>query len=427
MYNTIEILKSIKRERGRTKKEEILANNQNNTDLVKLLKFLLDPNVVTGISKRKVNKKIKDILPTNKVNDIFDVIEYLEENNTGRDEDIVVVQNFLNSVDERYVDIVKEILTKTFKIGVTAKTINKIYGKNTIPEFNVMLAESFDKHKSKVNGEFYITLKIDGIRAVARKEEGKIKFFTRQGKQIFGLNEIEKDVAKFPKDVVLDGELLLTDEDMSTNELFRATQKVVSSDGIKRGLKFIVFDMLSPKEFDDGQSINPYSFRHESLTRILSYMSDDLKYISAVPLLYHGEDKSVIPSIMKTVTEQGFEGLMLNVADGLYLTKRTTNLLKIKKFKTADLRCIAVEEGSGKNTGTLGAILVHYKGGITKVGSGFTDTQRRMFWSNPDLIVNKIVEVQYFEESINEKTKQPSLRFPVFLTIRDDKDEENID
>ena len=70
----------------------------------------------------------------------------------------------------------------------------------------------------------------------------------------------------------------------------------------------------------------------------------------------------------------------------------------------------------------MGAIHVRYKdGNIVKVGSGFSDEERKLFWNSPDIILNKVVEVKYFEESQNADGSY-SLRFPTWCSnIRIDK------
>jgi DNA ligase-1 len=96
-------------------------------------------------------------------------------------------------------------------------------------------------------------------------------------------------------------------------------------------------------------------------------------------------------------------------------------------MKTADLLVMSIEKAiDGQFEGLLGRVNVEYKGGLCGVGSGFTLEQRRQFIDNPDDIVGKIIEVQFFEESKDEKTGQPSLRFPVFKGIRDDKTVDDI-
>ena len=46
-------------------------------------------------------------------------------------------------------------------------------------------------------------------------------------------------------------------------------------------------------------------------------------------------------------------------------------------------------------------------------------------WNNKDKYLNKIAEIQYFEETSNQKDDKLSLRFPVFKDWRFDKDEES--
>ena len=101
-------------------------------------------------------------------------------------------------------------------------------------------------------------------------------------------------------------------------------------------------------------------------------------------------------------------------------------ILKVKKMQSADLKCIAVEEGTGQNVGRLGAAIVQLPIGDkiyeVSVGSGFTFEDREYFWNNREEIVGKIIEVQYFEITQNQQGGY-SLRFPVFKAVRNDKTE----
>ena len=76
----------------------------------------------------------------------------------------------------------------------------------------------------------------------------------------------------------------------------------------------------------------------------------------------------------------------------------------------------------GKYKGTLGAIICDYKGFELRVGSGFSDEQRKFFYENPNDIVGRIIECQFFEET-HDKDGNLSLRFPIFKTIRNDKND----
>ncbi|WP_157895558.1 hypothetical protein [Clostridioides difficile] len=79
---------------------------------------------------------------------------------------------------------------------------------------------------------------------------------------------------------------------------------------------------------------------------------------------------------------------------------------------------MGVEEGTGKYKGILGNIICDYKGYRLGVGTGFTDEQRKYYFNNQDKIINHITEIKYREETNNEKGEL-SLRFPVFLRVRE--------
>lgn len=92
------------------------------------------------------------------------------------------------------------------------------------------------------------------------------------------------------------------------------------------------------------------------------------------------------------------------------------------KMSSCDIRCTGVEEGSGRNKGTLGALVCDYKGFEVRVGSGFTDYQRDYYWNHRDEIVGKIVQIKYKGETKNKQSGL-SVQFPIFEIIRNDKTE----
>lgn len=115
---------------------------------------------------------------------------------------------------------------------------------------------------------------------------------------------------------------------------------------------------------------------------------------------------------------EGEEGIMVNLDNAKYEFKRSNTLLKVKRMHDIDLRVIGFEEGDGKYTGMLGSIIVQYKNTPVKVGSGMSYDFRTHVWNHKDDYLGRIATIQYFEF-----TKDNSLRFPVFIDFRDDKDE----
>ena len=135
-------------------------------------------------------------------------------------------------------------------------------------------------------------------------------------------------------------------------------------------------------------------------------------------MVYEGKDQSQIMKWLDYAVNQGWEGLMLN-KDATYKCKRTTDLIKIKRFYTMDLPVVDVLEGDGRLCGALGALVVKYKDNTVNVGSGFSDESRSELWENKDSLIGRIVEVKYKEITKDKKTGLESLQFPIFVGIRE--------
>ena len=236
MENSFKIIKELQQTSKSKEKENILKQNINNELLKNILYFSFNNFLVTGISNKKLKKKVN--VQGYKMENINVLMEYLKKNNTGRDIDIATVQGYLFFLTENEKEIVSQIITKSLKIGCTAKTLNKVYGEGFIPEFNVMLAKKYWEEMDKVEGkEFCVSTKLDGGRLVGIKENGNISFFTRQGQPMEGLNDIAKELKDFlPDNYVLDGELLLENKDgLPSKDLYRETMKEFRKKGEKHG------------------------------------------------------------------------------------------------------------------------------------------------------------------------------------------------
>jgi DNA ligase-1 len=425
MEHVINILNQIKETNSRNDKEQILKDNKDNDLLKDVLKFLYNPFVVTGVSTKKINKKVTYTNRNREIYNIYDLMNYLKKNNSGRDCDLEQIQVYIDHVKYNEKEFIKQFVTKSLKIGLTSNTLNKVYSKGFIPSFGCMLAEKFTKHENKINGEFIITPKLDGLRMLTVFEDGNIKFFSRTGQEINGLDDIKEDLMvlnMYSNDklaLVLDGELIaINDENLNSADLFRKTMKIGRKDGVKKGLEYYVFDMIDLDSFKNGHCDKECEIRKYNLSSTINAINSNL--IKEVPILYQGNDKSVIPQLLEQVLNDDKEGLMLNIANAPYECKRTKNLLKIKTMQTVDLEVIGFEEGTGKYEGMLGSIVVDYKGFKVNVGSGFTDEDRIDIWNNKEEYMGRIVEVSYFHESTNQNDDDSlSLRFPIFKCIRE--------
>lgn len=418
LYSTCVELKTIS---STNDKKAFLEKHKDNEDFTALLKFLLNPRIVTGISKAKLNKKVVPVPDV--VGDMDSLYYYLIQNNTGKDCDIAVCQAFIE-LHKDYKDFLSSIITKTFKLGVDTKLCNTVYGKDFIPVHEVMLGSPRDKLRLKKGEEFYLTQKLNGVRCTYVDGE----LISRQGISFRGLEHIIHDIKVLEKifkcSMVFDGELIRKNvNSISDNENFRIGTGIINSDdGDKSCIQLVLFDCLPLNDFRRGKSQAEYAERKNWLVDCENTIKNkNLHNIDVVECVYFGSDLSKIDECLALADKLGWEGLMLNHANGLYECKRSTKLIKIKTFKFSDLCIVGYEEGEGKYTGMLGAVVVEYKGSTANVGSGFTDEQRMEYWTKRDELIGKIVEVKYKEETTDKKTGLKSMQFPTWVQMRPDR------
>lgn len=413
-YNFVEDINS---SNSRIYKEQVLINYRDDEIIKEVLYFVYNPYIVTGISNKKIEKPVKTFL-LEQVKNLHELFEYLKKNNTGTNINIGVVQNYIHKLPEQYKELTKNIVTKNLQLGIDATTINKCMN-NLVPVFDIQLAEKyFDFPNAIGDREFTITTKIDGGRIIVMKKNGEVKFYTRAGQEYLGLVDIQKELEKcILDDFVLDGEITLVDKgNLNSKEQYKETMKITRKDGEKHGVKILVFDFMSTKEFEQQLITKPYTERR----RDLEYFFCNFNYVKVLPVLYSGADQSMIIKLLEEQTSKGEEGIMININDAPYQFKRTKDLLKVKKMQDIDLKIIGFEEGKNKYKGTLGAIIVDYKGYRLGVGTGISDELRDEIWNNQDKYMGITIAVQYFEETTNDQGGL-GLRFPVFIDFRYDK------
>lgn len=412
---------------SRLEKEKILKEYQNNAAVKEVLQFLFNPFIVTGISKRKLTKTVG--MAKENCSDLHELLVYFQSHNTGRDEDIAVLKQFTANLNEAQTELVNGLIKKDLTLGANEKTLNKVFGADFIPSFNVMLAEKYMENTDFVVGKrFIITEKFDGVRCMLIfNDSGEPTFFSRSGKSFDDVVELAEEVRQLNHDMVYDGELLLgVEQPIDSADLYRMTVKVSNSDGVKTGLVYNIFDCLPKKDLLRGKSLISCEERKVKLGEELRKLQ--LPHLKEVPILYLGDDVSKIDTICDEYTDMGREGIMVNIANAPYECKRTKNLLKVKRFNAADVRVLDWEEGAGANRGKLGAVTVEFiapdkKKYTCKVGSGFEKEEREEFFAHPEKIVGHIIEIGYFELSKNQNDDGYSLRFPTFKCLRDDKNE----
>lgn len=385
------------------------------------LYYALTPTISYNLSEKTLRMAENDTtdlsMPLVFFDDVFSCCEFLSSLRGIDDATIrqvkVLIYGQKRSRQER--EFIIQLLARTLRLGVTAKTVNKVIP-GLIPSWEVQQAFPIDRYPIEPGTEFWLTQKLNGNRATFYKG----KMIARSGATYAGLGHIVRAVSGFcsKHGVVLDGELVLKDSaGLTDNEAFRKATGILNSDGNKSCICFMVFDMIPVSDFENANPKIPYSIRRRALDNAQPMLESENVHV--LPVLYHGTNQSVIDSLLSKMVAEDKEGLMLNT-DVPYIRDRHRGILKVKRFYTMDLPVVGKEEGDGKLSGTLGALVLNYKGNEVRVGSGFSDEERKELWEH-EIRDGALCEVKYKEISYDKKTGKESLQFPVFVRMRYDK------
>jgi DNA ligase-1 len=439
MRELVKAINNVAKTSGSIDKMRLLHQYKDMEGFKDILQFIYNPYIRTGIGITKLRTKKHDIGHNMKYDD---VIRHFTYHHNGSDVDVSFAWDFINSQHDQDTKIfAMEMVTKDLKIGVSAKTLNKVYGAGFIPVFDIMLGKPYQDYKHKVKGPFIETEKLDGHRRVLIKENGNCAFFTRSGIPDDGLVDLEYEARQLPDNCAYDGETLAIGNFASALELRQATNSIMNRDGIRTGVTFNIFDSLPLDEFKAGKSKQPAYIRkiftgalfkdpsiHKlkcidyDTTRIISQLGIDydFKFTSSVPIIGIVVLEEDIIAHAQEIWDRKFEGTMLLQRDSYYETKRSDKLLKVKCTESYDLPIVDMIEGTGKYEGVLGALVVDYKGYRVGVGTGLSNSDRLNFWDNREAYIGKKIEVDTFGETKN-KDGNISLNCAVYKGLRYDK------
>ena len=332
---------------------------------------------------------------------------------------------------EQWNGFYRRILIKDLRCGVSEKTVNNVAKKNgfdkyKVPVFTCQLAHDSANHEKKMVGPKQIEIKLDGVRVLTVIKDGKVEMFSRNGKQFHNFGHIIAEIEAVLKDKPAPYDLVLDGEVMSAN--FQDLMKQVhrKSGGVAKDAVLHLFDMIPLDKFLEGKYEVEQSKRSQYVWHWVDANKDALEHVQALDWedvdlsTPEGQDRFV--ELNKAAVDGGYEGVMIKDQKAVYECKRSHAWLKAKPFIEVTLKVVAVEEGTGRNEGRLGAIIVEGEDdGYTyhlNCGSGFTDDQRDQFWTNRDNVVGSLVEIRADARTKSQDSDTYSLRFPRFKTFR---------
>ena len=269
-----------------------------------------------------------------------------------------------------------------------------------------MLAHTFEKQGHKIKYPCYVQPKLDGIRCIAIMKDGKCTLWSRTRKPITSCPHIVEEIENNFKnvDIVLDGELYNSEFSNNFEHIVHLVRQE-EPDPQHTDVQYHIYDVVNDQTFD---------YRTLSLTKkFASSKTPNFKYLKLVDT-YMVDEEGVIPNWFLEFTNQGYEGAMLRNSKGLYVNKRSADLIKVKEMKEEEFKIIGVEEGRGKLSGHVGAFVCKIGDQEFKAKMSGSTEKLKEYFENNSLWEGKKLTVQF-----QDFTSYGLPRFPVGKAIRD--------
>ena len=393
------------------------------SDLLKeILEYTYNPHKKYKIDEGKYDKITTTIgnklnLHQEDWNDFKSFLDTLAEKKSATDKDVLAIKTFIDKYEEA--DFLKMVLFKDLRLNMNIKKFQKVWP-NFCVEPQVQLAQKFEGVKYPYS---LYSRKLDGLRAYYK--DGVAISRTNKPHKTEPLAHITAQLKQFVDHNawVYDGEIIYLNPD-GTEDFTKAISLARSDNRTPEcdNLYYCIFDMIQKEAFEN-KTPDVATFKDE-YTRMKAHLGivEEKRdwYVTSQPniLLLKQVDETKLEELQQNRIKYNYEGIMIRNADAHYEYKRSNNIRKIKEMQDTEVKLLGMEAGTGKFANTLGAMVADYNGYELKIGSGFSDEQRKHYWQHRDEYVGKYVKVKYFEKTVNQQGGE-SLRFPIFLCFRD--------
>lgn len=249
----------------------------------------------------------------------------------------------------------------------------------------------------------FIQPKLDGVRCNISLDKGEIISKSRKNKKFYSTAHIEAELSeifeKYP-DLHLDGELYNHDLHDDFNKIVSLVKKQKITENDKRNIESTVHYYVYDAWFDNLPGAT-FDERFKMVREALLH----LKNVVIVPTYKVGSGKD-IDYYFNMFTSNGYEGAIIRL-DKPYEHKRSSNLLKYKKFQDDEFEIIEVN--IGKTNTIAESLTIRLKNGnLCNATLAFPDDKCKEILENKDKYIGKMATVCYFGI-----TNDGMLRFPV--------------
>ena len=297
--------------------------------------------------------------------------------------------------------------------------------------YEPMLAHNYTDRKSELRYPLFSQPKLDGIRCVVRKEDGKLVGRTRNGKEIECIPHILKSLNGYflaHPNAILDGELYNHDLRDNFNKITSLVRKQKPIQSAKMTDKAFA---KKEQEFNESlvqaeESIQyhvydaPYINKNCTEATSFEFRINELKnslttnkHIIIVETTEVYEEAN-LDNIYNQYLEQGYEGQMVR-KDEKYENKRSTSLLKRKEFIDSEYRVVDIDVGNGNRSGTAKHLVCYCE----KTKQTFNSNIKGSFeylkeiYDNRKEYIGQLATIKYFQ-----LTPDGIPRFPYAISFR---------
>lgn len=418
--NIASILLRLQELNGSNDKKAYLKTACGGAELQYLLTILLDSKYSLGLKKLgKVG--ISSTVTIRTFSELKTLIEKMLNSNMSdklRGEVIM----FLGGCSIDTQDVLKALLQKTLKLGVTSKSYSEVF-KGEIQEHPIALAKS--PNEAVPSLPCIVGTKYDGIRytqlnIIVTEDSVTLGNALTRDRNIMRFKRINDGIKQLLKgyigEWVIDGELETLDEDFS--KVQGAVTSNVDGGVIEDGnnLKLTVFDLIRVSDYLGETKSKPQAERIKEISKLF-LINKPTGLVEAEHITVYSIEK--IKELTDLRIAQGLEGTIIKDPKASYKKGKTSAWIKQKSINDCTLKCIGTTEGTNKREGKVGALMMESKDGLIKVnvGSGLTDEMVELFTKNPP--IGKFFDV-LFNVVSQADNGQMSLRLPRLKGLRVD-------
>jgi len=427
----LDIIDELRAEPKTNNKKKILEEHRDNEHWLAVLKYAYEPEInygVISLDEECFQNHHKHNAEPFGLEYMYALLQKLANReitgNKAKDE----IRDFCRNCYDGLQDLLQLILWRDLDIGASIKTFNKIYSKE---EPFIYVFETMSARGKTIKYPCIGNTKLNGQRLVIEKENGEIKFISRNGKEYtphYLIKQAEFLLAE-KDNIVLDceidgipseyGETSLYNSDAvrlkvngHINQFIRGTAPM----GLDMKFRVNVFDVLSLDEFKGKKKSKIIQERMEDLVALFDGVElHNFRYEE--PVIINNADEAQ-EFYYHIVSNKG-EGAIFKLLDKPYQLGDSQYWVKAKQEVDVDLEIVGFYRGAkgGKREHTVGGVHLKSSDDLLYVdcGSGLKDSDIEFILDNQDWLIGKVVQVRFNTISKDKKTKINSLFLPRFV------------